>query len=303
MGFRQPQPNLMDHGGVALDLTGNKYIGDSGNNRIRKVDITGIITTVAGNGVGGYTGDGGPATAAEIFDPTSMRTDASGNFYWGELGNAVVRKVDILSGNISTIAGTPYGGYSGDGGQATAAELNQPTDVFIDGSGNIFIADFYNNVVRMVNTTGIITTIAGNGYGAGLGSGGYTGDGGPATAAELMYPQAVYVDASNNLYIADFNNSVVRVVKSFTTNTKQIAVTDERFTLYPNPANSIITIKVNKKIDAVKIYDLTGRLITDYLKQDGNTQQLDVSRYPNGIYFVTVISKGKETTQKLIVNR
>ncbi len=185
--------------GVALDLAGNKFIGDSYNNRIRKVDITGIISTVAGNGVSGYTGDGGPATAAEIFDPTSMRTDVSGNIYWGELGNAVIRKVDLLSGNISTIAGTPYGGYSGDGGQATAAELNQPTDVFIDGSGNIFIADFYNNVVRMVTPAGIITTVAGNGYGAGLGIGGYTGDGGPATNAELMYPQSIYVDKSSNL--------------------------------------------------------------------------------------------------------
>ncbi len=155
----------------------------------------------------------------------------------------------------------------------------------------------------MVTPAGIITTVAGNGYGAGLGIGGYTGDGGPATNAELMYPQSIYVDKSSNLYIADFNNSAVRVVTPVPSNTNHITVADEQFTLYPNPANSVITITASKNIDAVKIYDLTGQLLSEYTRQNGKTALLDVSNFANGLYFITVLSNGKTTTKKAIINK
>ncbi len=118
-----------------------------------------------------------------------------------------------------------------------------------------------------------------------------------------MYPQSIYVDKSSNLYIADFNNSAVRVVTPVPSNTNHITVADEQFTLYPNPANSVITITASKNIDAVKIYDLTGQLLSEYTRQNGKTALLDVSNFANGLYFITVLSNGKTTTKKAIINK
>jgi hypothetical protein len=191
-----------------VDASGNIYIADNDNYRIRMVTkSTGIITTVAGVGRSGYSGDGGPATSAQLIYGTSIAVDASGNIYIAHKDNNRIRMVTKSTGIITTVAGGAGYGYSGDGGPATSAQLYSPTGVAVDASGNIYIADNDNYRIRMVTkSTGIITTVAG---GAGYG---YSGDGGPATSAQLSYPKGVAVDASGNIYIADNDNYRIRMV-------------------------------------------------------------------------------------------
>ncbi|MGC1967209.1 MAG: choice-of-anchor D domain-containing protein [Candidatus Acidiferrales bacterium] len=192
----------------ALDANGNLYFSDSQNCVIRKITAsTGIITTVVGNGNCNYTGDRGPAGSATLNFPQGVAIDALGDIFIVDYNNDVVRRVDGSTNVITTFAGTGNVGYAGDGGAATQATLNFPVGVATDTAGNVYIADAGNNVVRFVNaTTDIITTVAGTG------NPGYAGDGGQATSALLTYPAAVAVDSSNNLYIADTDNAVIRKV-------------------------------------------------------------------------------------------
>jgi len=192
--------------GTRFDASGNMYIADALNHRIRKINTNGIITTIAGTGVTGYSGDGGPATAAQLYRPTDIAIDATGNMYISDEFNHCIRKIDTL-GIISTFAGTGgVAGYSGDGGAATAAQIYNPNTISIDVNGNIYISDYMSEVIRKVNTSGIITTIVGNG------SQGYSGDGGQATSASLYEPCKVVFDNSGNLYFADEYNLAVRKV-------------------------------------------------------------------------------------------
>jgi len=242
---------------LTFDSSGNLYIADTSNDRIRKVSPKGIITTVAGVGTTGYSGDGGPATAAQLSHPGAVAADSLGNLFIADTGNGVVRKVDS-SGTITTlvvqsnnpiypfrlynagaslavdsagnlyvsdslcviwkinsngdgtiVAGTAWGfGYGGDGGPATQALLFIPAGVAVDAAGNLYIADWLNERIRKVDTNGVITTVAGNGTQA------FSGDGGPATAASLSLPQDVTTDSSGLLYIADWINFRIRVVDS-----------------------------------------------------------------------------------------
>ena len=191
--------------GAALDAAGNLYIADSFNNRIRKVDGNGVITTVAGNGASGYSGDGGAAANARLNDPSGAAVDASGNLYLADQNNQRIRKV-AANGVIATVAGNGTAGYSGDGGAATNASLNYPTAAVVDAFGNLYIADTYNNRIRKVAANGVIATVAGNGVS------GYSGDGGAATSARLANPAGLAVDAWGNLYIADQFNLRIRKV-------------------------------------------------------------------------------------------
>lgn len=192
--------------GVAVDTSGNIYIADANNNRVRKVTTSGTITTVAGNGTAGFTGDGGLATAAEMNNPESVAVDSSKNIYIADVNNYRVRKVTATSGSISTVAGNGAYGYSGDGGQATAASLSYVRGITSDSTGRFFIADTNNCVVRSVTTAGVINTVAGDH------TCGFAGDGGTATSAELYDPYGVAVDSSNHLYIADYYNLRIRKV-------------------------------------------------------------------------------------------
>ena len=194
--------------GVAVDSSGNVYIVDQFNQRIRKVTAsTGIISTIAGNGTRGYSGDGGAATSAELNYPSGVGIDSSGNVYIADTQNDRIRKVTASTGIISTLAGNGTAGNSGDGGAATSGELNYPSGVGVDSSGNVYIADSGNERIRKVTTsTGIISTIAGNG------TGGYSGDSGAATSAELANPAGVTIDSSGDVYIADATNMRVRAV-------------------------------------------------------------------------------------------
>jgi sugar lactone lactonase YvrE len=195
--------------GVAIDNGGNIAIADRFNNVIRKVTST-TITTVAGQGppiLGDYFGDGGAPTSAKLNQPYGVAVDSAGNIFIADFSNNVIRKV--TSTKITTVAGQgpTLGGYSGDNGPATAAKLNQPSGVAVDTSGNLYIADMGNNVIRKVSTGGTIKTVAGNG------TAGYSGDGGAPTSAKLNQPRGVAVDAAGALYIADTQNNVIRKVK------------------------------------------------------------------------------------------
>ncbi|MFD0712155.1 S-layer homology domain-containing protein [Paenibacillus sp. GCM10027626] len=185
---------------VVPELSGGKVHAASGY----------TINTAAGIGTNGYSGDGGPATLAELYNPSGVAIDSSGNLYIADSSNHRVRKVDA-SGKISTIAGTGTGGYSGDGGPATSASLNNPYGLTIDSIGNLYISDYSNHSIRKVDVSGKISTVAG------MGRDGYSGDGGPATSAQLSYPDGVAVDRSGNLYIADKGNHRIRKVDTLGT--------------------------------------------------------------------------------------
>lgn len=192
--------------GVASDVAGNIYIADQGNHRIRKVDVGGTITTIAGNGTAAYSGDGGGATSASLNNPAGIAVDAVGNLFIADKGNNRIRRVDT-NGVITTIAGTNgVGGYSGDGGLAITNRLNSPTGVAVDSDGSLFIADQNNNRVRQIGTNGIITTVVGTGISS------FSGDGGLASNAAVCLPAGVAVDIAGNLYIADQNNFRIRKV-------------------------------------------------------------------------------------------
>jgi len=193
---------------VTAGASGRVFIADSFWNRILKVGTNGIITTVAGTNSSGYTGDGGAAIIARLNSPSDVAVDVAGNLFIVDHGNNVIRKVST-NGIITTVAGTNNSfGYSGDGGVATNASLDWPTMVAVNAVGNLFIADSGNNVIRKVDTNGIITTVAGDQSTGGS----FGGDGDVATNASFNYPYGVALDPSGNLFIADANNNRIREV-------------------------------------------------------------------------------------------
>ena len=190
--------------GMTFDGTGNLYIADSANRRIRKVSPEGTITTVAGSGIQGYDGDSGPATDAQLIYPKDVAIDEAGNLYIADSGGHAVRMVDT-TGTIWTYAGDGVSGFAGDGGPAQQARLNDPEAVEFDRAGNLYVADVRNNRVRRIDRDGTITTVAGNGRR------GFSGDGGPARSASLV-PVDLAFDTQGNLYIADAGNARIRKV-------------------------------------------------------------------------------------------
>ena len=191
--------------GVAVDLKGNLYISHRSKNRIRKVGKDGIITTIAGNGRAGFSGDNGPALEASFNFPAGLCLDPIGNLYVADRNNHRVRRIDT-SGMVTTVAGTGTPDWGGDGGSAVEAHLNYPSDLVCDGKGNLYISDRSNNRIRKVDSEGIISTIVG------LGLPEFGGDFGPATEAFLKYPFGIDLDKKGNLYIADRGNNRIRRV-------------------------------------------------------------------------------------------
>ena len=189
---------------LAMDGSGNIYFAENGDSRIRKIDSSGNMSTLAGTGVPGFGGDGSTAGTAQLNFPTGVAVDANGNVYIADSLNHRIRKV--ASGNINTVAGNGALSYSGDGGAGSAAQLNTPQTVALDANGNLYIADTANNVVRKVAANGTITTLAGNG------AAGFGGDGGNAASAQLNGPQGIAVDAGGNVYVSDTQNARVRKI-------------------------------------------------------------------------------------------
>ncbi len=191
--------------GIVQDASGNVYFADTSDNRVRRVDPTGIISTVAGNGQPGYSGDNGPATSAQLRGPQGIALDSKGNLFICDYQNEVVRKVVLATGVISTVVGNTRFNYSGDGGAATAAGID-PYDIAVDTAGNLYISDFYNNRIRKVSATAqTISSLAG------ITTPG-DGDNGPANQAALDGPLGISVDAGSNVYFVDFNNNRVKMI-------------------------------------------------------------------------------------------
>ena len=273
--------------GIIFDSMGNMFIADDGNNCIRKVTTGGIISTIAGNGISGYSGDGGAATAAQLHFPDGLAFDATGNLYIADIQNNCIRKI-TTGGIISTVAGSGTAGFSGDGGAATMAKLHYPSGVTFDNLGNMYIADNSNNHIRQVNTSGIINTVAGNGTCS------YSGDGGPAVSAELCGPGSIAFDASGNLYIGDqYNNRIRKVTNVQTTEISTFNKQNSAFSIYPNPTNSVINVQVagNNSVLDIQVTDVLGNVLISTKEKN-----IDVSTLPSGIYFVRLGT----ATQKFI---
>jgi sugar lactone lactonase YvrE len=279
-GGQATQARLNSPHGVWADSLGNVYIADTNNNRIRRV-TGGIISTVAGNGTTGtplvVNGDGGQATAAQINGPRGVSADASGNIYIADTGNHRIRLVTAATGIIITVAGngttgTPLG-VDGDGGQATAAQINSPRGVSVDASGNIYIADTRNNRIRKVTAeTGIITTLAGTG------TAGYAGDEGAATAAQINRPTCIAVKSTGEVIISDTNNSRLRQVIM---NTIDIV-----YTVPPMTAGT----GLNSPTGAATYYDSTLKKLFLYIADTNNDIILKLDTVANTI--VTVAGNG-----------
>ncbi len=292
--------------GIALDLAGNLYIADAQNNVIRKVNTSGIITTIAGNGFGaglslghgGYSGDGGSATDAKLNYPESVAVDKFGNVFIADASNNVIRKVGT-NDTISTYAGNGVPGAGGDGGLSTAAGLKFPAGVAVDGPGNVYIADQGNNVVRKAALTGLISTIAGD-YEAG-----YSGDRGLAVSAMLNSPIALTVDGNGLVYVADYNNNVIRLIgpASIINEVKPVAHTLGGLKVYPNPSNGSFTIDLPETNNgaAITVMDMVGKVVANRIIEDTKAQKLtlNLSNIPTGSYILKV-DAGNDTYRERI---
>jgi sugar lactone lactonase YvrE len=279
---------------VTIDNTGNIFIADAMNNRIRKVNSSGLITTIAGNGSIGYTGDGVAATTVALNRPNKVITDNFGNVYISDCFNHRVRKVSP-SGIITTIAGNGTSGFGGDGGDATAAQLNQPSGLAIDNAGNIYIADAYNNRIRKVAVNGLISTVAGTGIS------GYSGDGGAATSAQFNVPNDVAISSTNTLYISDWNNNVIRRMDA--TASVEGGNIDNAVSIFPNPCHdrklkvAFPTLHVQNA--TIKIYDLNGGLLSSF-DTNGQTSIGIEFPYSEGVYLF-ILQLDDLTVRKVVI--
>jgi type IX secretion system substrate protein/NHL repeat-containing protein len=289
-GGQSTVAELSDPRQLAFDTLGNLYFSDQANNVIRKINVTtGIISTFAGNGTQGYSGDGGGATSAQLYYPTGLHFDKLNNLYIADEGNNVIRKINASTGIISTFAGNGTQGYSGDGGQATVSELSLPEDAIMDNIGNLYIADG-NNVIRKVNTAGVISTIAG------IGTAGYSGDGGTPISAKLNAVGELSFDASDNLYLIDFGNQRIRKISNVSTiGIEQYGGSkgQANVSLFPNPNTGMFEVNYDlsaSNTDGVlSILDLNGKVLATYiLKQNEISSKIDASTFANGMYMYSI---------------
>jgi hypothetical protein len=285
---------------VATDNAGNVYIGEYYASVIRKVDIsTGIITTIAGTGTAGYSGDGGPATAAVLSGANGMTVDAAGNVYIADDNNHRIRMINTL-GIINTVVGNGTQGKGGDGGQATAAQLNVPNHIAFDVAGNMYIADPGAYNVRMVNTSGVITTIAGNG------TAGFSGDGAAATAGEFNYPNCVTVDASGNIFVADRYNNRIREIGKSPLSINELVKTPD-VSVYPVPNNGNFTIALSNNsygVTDLEIYTILGeKVYSQNISSMQNTVTLNLNLNA-GLYILQMKGDNGTISKKIeVINK
>lgn len=284
---------LMGIRGLAIDGLGNMYVSDIANNVVRKIDNTGIITRVAGTGLATYNGDTLQATDANISEPVGLATDKDNNLYIVSYSQNRVRKV-TPDGIITTVAGTGVAGYSGDGSYAASAKLDRPTSICIDKWNNLYVSDSYNDCVRKISNTGVISTIAGNGLS------GFEGDGGPATAAKLLNPAGIIIDEAGGMSLCDWGNNRIRrvsnVVSIGNVESKQYGLD-----IFPNPnKGSFIMHLLSENNNTVKILitDVVGKLVEEMfvLSNEQVTVNLDA---PTGMYYVTAFTDGGILSKKI----
>jgi len=285
--------------GIAIDKYQNLYIADAYNQCIRKISaISGIITTVAGNGNVGFSGDGGQATSAIFNVPFGVAVDTLGNIYVADYQNFRVRKVDFNTGIINTIAGNNTPAFSGDGGLAINSGFVQPFCIALDKYQNIYIADEMDNRIRKItSSTNVITTVAGNG------TAGYNGDGIIATTAEINNPQGVTIDTAGNVYIADLQNHRVRMVSnSGSTYISYLNNTSNQIIVYPNPTSDQFFVETNTADNLnVDLFDVNGRHV--FSANVSNKENLNVATLDNGAYSLTIKTADRIINKKLVILR
>lgn len=272
---------------LAIDASGNIYLNDV--NRIRKINTSGIINTIAGTGVLGHNGDGGPATSAQIYGPGTIAVDNLGNLYFGEDSKYCVRKVNG-SGIISTVVGVfNSSGYSGDGGPATSAQLNSVYGLAADALGNIYISDSFRTM-RKINSSGIISTFSGT-----IVVGGYNGTGIPATSATINYPQHITTDGLGNVYFCDRDNHRVRVicVASCLAGINEVE-NHVGLVLYPNPVSNTLWITTEQAIFENSEIEITNCLGQIVLKLPYKNE-VDVSNLASGCYVLKITASDKKS--------
>jgi len=337
--------------GITFDHFGNLYFTDAFNNRVRKIDTSGIITTVAGNGVGGYNGDNIPAVSAELYDPWGVFVDAAENVYISDASNHRIRKVNAITGVITTISGTGIIGNTGNNGLADTAKINSPYGIVLDNIGNIYFADDFENVVRKIDASGIITSFAGggsalgdngpadsanlNGPGglaidvngniyiddinnmrvrkviastgiittvAGDGTEGFNGDGGSATDAELNEPAGVAIDESGTIYIADFSNDRIRHV-GWPEGVHQLSAATQALIAYPNPSSGYLTIMVTSSVNEqvqITFTNVIGQKVKETTAFTNTPLSVQFDQ-PPGIYYLSAITSHGKSSEEIIL--
>ena len=268
--------------GMCTDSKGNLYIADVNNHVIRKVDSFGTIYRFAGNyGCPFFAGDNGYAVNACLDSPMAVAADKWDNIYIADYKNNVIRKVDT-AGVITTVAGSNFfSGFAGDGGPATSAKLNGPRGVAVDKIGFLYISDAYNHRIRMVDTLGMISTIAGDG------TPGFGGDGGPAVGANLFFPQGISVDTFRSIYVADADNERVRKIYFSTLGVQNVGGNKE-LTAYPNPTHDILHVTGLKADDKMALYNLLGQKVSETVSGNAN---IKLESLQSGVYFLHVMDK------------
>jgi hypothetical protein len=270
--------------GLLMDKNGNFYISDINNNNVRKISPSGIISTIAGIGVAGYSGDGGPANHAEFNEPYGIGMDSYGNIIVTDVLNNCLRKIDAATNIITTICGNGSPGYTGNGGPADDATLNGPGGIFIDKNNNIYFSDVNNAVIREITAeTRMIYTVAG------CGVAGFSGDGGPATAAK-MQPADVCLDSFGNMYIADVLNYRIREVYNPALGISQITKEEQEYKLFPNPNDGNFTLSQlipDEQPVHAEIFDMIGRSIYQSSFQFNNgMNHLKLRNFAPGVYLL-----------------
>lgn len=301
--------------GLAIDKAGNIYIADDHNNVIRMVTPAGIINSVAGNGTAGFSGDGGPATAASMDLPIGIAFDTAENMYIADVRNNKIRRIDKVTRVITTVAGTDSAGYTGDGGPATAARIDSAERVNFDDSNHLYISDFFNNVVRKVDaSTGIITTVAGNGYGAGTNGTvhDYCGEDSLATHACLYLPYGVAFDKQHRMYICDRGNDVIRRVGPLPVppiDHSGVNITGslsgETLRVYPTVSSGDINVEVitnNKYPAALYITNVLGEVVYSTPCLTNTTIYLHLSQLPKGAYILSAATGESKQFARFIIN-
>ncbi len=281
--------------GLATDSAGALYICDYGNHRVRKIDTSGVITTIAGTGSAGYNGDSIMATTAQLHYPSGIAVDVAGNVLFSDTYNFRVRKIDH-AGIVTTVAGNGFTGYSGDTGPATAGSLGQPVGVCLDFLGNMYITDKRNDNIRLVDVSGTIYTYAGTGWP------GFSGDGGPAVTALLHTPAGAATDPAGNLYIADEQNQRLRKV------TRNLAVATvptlrPTVSVYPNPCTNHFQFRAETTLGnevAVVLRDVAGRPLK-VLRAPANQWTTIATDVAPGIYLLEVSTPAGASTVKVEV--
>ena len=281
--------------GIAMDANENIYFADQSGS-IRKITSSGIISTFAGDNASNFSGDGGPATAATFRQPTGLAFDGHGNLYIADLDNFRVRKISP-AGIITTIAGIGTRGYGGDGAPATNALLNSPTGIAIDADNNIYVADAGNNNIRKINSSGIITTFAGTGVM------GFSGDGGPASAARLSAVYGITITKNGYMYIADQQNNRIRLVTSLPSGIENSTINTPVLSIYPNPCHGSFTATLfseNSEGAQAFIMDASGRIVEEFLLPSNKETEIQL-HVPKGVYFLSAVSNTGQVAKKLIV--